>query len=82
MVVMTGRVTMLDLSRWADSGGSYRMVQRFSLNLSEFVDGCSQSMMEGVCSQKTLLFARDWLENGGETPLASASVYALQIALN
>src|ERR1700731_2325440 len=29
MVVMTGRVTMLGLSRWAGIGGSYRTVQRF-----------------------------------------------------
>jgi len=29
MVVMTGRVTMLGLSRWAGKGGSYRTVQRF-----------------------------------------------------
>ena len=29
MVVMTGRVTMLGLSRWAGQGGSYRTVQRF-----------------------------------------------------
>ena len=28
MVVMTGRVTMLGLSRWAGTGGSYRTVQR------------------------------------------------------
>jgi len=28
MVVMTGRVTMLGLSRWAGHGGSYRTVQR------------------------------------------------------
>jgi hypothetical protein len=27
--VMTGRVTMLGLSRWAGKGGSYRTVQRF-----------------------------------------------------
>src|SRR5262245_40128432 len=26
---MTGRVTMLGISRWAGSGGSYRTVQRF-----------------------------------------------------
>ena len=26
---MTGRVTMLGLSRWAEKGGSYRTVQRF-----------------------------------------------------
>ncbi len=29
MVVITGRVTMLGLSRWAGKGGSYRPVQRF-----------------------------------------------------
>ena len=29
MLSMTGRVTMLGLSRWTESGGSYRTVQRF-----------------------------------------------------
>jgi len=29
MSVMTGRVTMLGLSRWAGAGGSYRTIQRF-----------------------------------------------------
>jgi putative transposase len=29
MLVMTGRVTMLGLSRWAGQGGSYRTVRRF-----------------------------------------------------
>jgi hypothetical protein len=29
MLVMTGRVTMLGMSRWAGKGGSYRTVQRF-----------------------------------------------------
>src|SRR5262249_18380789 len=29
MLVMTGRVTMLGLSRWAGKGGSYRTGQRF-----------------------------------------------------
>ena len=29
MLVVTGRVTMLGLSRWAGKGGSYRTVQRF-----------------------------------------------------
>ena len=29
MLGMTGRVTMLGLSRWAGKGGSYRTVQRF-----------------------------------------------------
>jgi len=29
MLTMTGRVTMLNISRWAGEGGSYRSVQRF-----------------------------------------------------
>jgi len=29
MLSMTGRVTMLGVSRWAGPGGSYRTVQRF-----------------------------------------------------
>ena len=29
LLAMTGRVTMLGISRWADKGGSYRTVQRF-----------------------------------------------------
>lgn len=29
MLAMTGRVTMLGISRWAGPGGSYRTVQRF-----------------------------------------------------
>jgi hypothetical protein len=29
MLTMTGRVTMLGLSRWTERGGSYRTVQRF-----------------------------------------------------
>jgi hypothetical protein len=33
MLAMTGRVTMLSLSRWAGQGGSYRTVQRFFYTL-------------------------------------------------
>ena len=29
MLTMTGRVTMLGVSRWTDDGGSYRTIQRF-----------------------------------------------------
>src|SRR5664279_2492456 len=29
MLVMTGRITMLGLSRWTEKGGSYRSIQRF-----------------------------------------------------
>jgi putative transposase len=29
MLTMTGRATMLGISRWAGNGGSYRTIQRF-----------------------------------------------------
>ena len=29
LLAMTGRVTMLNISRWTGQGGSYRTVQRF-----------------------------------------------------
>jgi putative transposase len=29
VLAMTGRVTMLGISRWTEEGGSYRTVQRF-----------------------------------------------------
>jgi IS4 transposase len=29
MLAMSGRVTMLGISRWTEAGGSYRSVQRF-----------------------------------------------------
>ena len=29
LLTMTGRVTMLGLSRWTGQGGSYRTIQRF-----------------------------------------------------
>ena len=29
ILAMTGRVTMLGISRWAGNGGSYRTIQRF-----------------------------------------------------
>ena len=29
LLTMTGRVTMLSISRWTEKGGSYRTVQRF-----------------------------------------------------
>lgn len=29
MLAMTGRVTMLGISRWTEQGGSYRTIQRF-----------------------------------------------------
>jgi putative transposase len=29
MLAITGRITMLGLSRWTEKGGSYRTIQRF-----------------------------------------------------
>ena len=37
MIAMTGRVTMLGLSRWTEKGGSYRTVQRFFYTLIPWV---------------------------------------------
>ncbi len=37
MLSMTGRVTMLGVSRWAGSGGSYRTVQHFFPRQSQLV---------------------------------------------
>jgi len=46
MLVMTGRVTMLGLARWAGKGGSYRTVQRFfgvcpTFYTERFEQGCT-----------------------------------------
>ena len=73
--------------RGVPTQGTWQFCRKFwcvgaSLNLSKFVDGCSKSMMEGVCVQNTLLFSRDWIEIGEETHLVSGSVYALEIAIN
>ena len=35
LLAMTGRVTMLGISRWTDKGGSYRTVQRFFQTVPE-----------------------------------------------
>jgi hypothetical protein len=53
-----------------------------SLNLSEFVDGCSWSMHRGIRLYEALLFARDWLENDEEWHSVSARIYELQTAIN
>ena len=43
MLVMTGRVTMLGLSRWAGPGGRYRTIQRF------FATALPRAMLFWVC---------------------------------
>jgi hypothetical protein len=49
---------------------------------SEFVDGCSESINRGVRLSEALLFARDELKNDEEMHSVSASMYALQTAIN
>jgi hypothetical protein len=53
-----------------------------SLNLSEFVDGSSSSLGRELRFSETLLFSRDWPENGEERHSVSASIDELQIAIN
>jgi len=38
MLVITGRVSMLGLSRWTETGGSYRTIQRFYHSVLPWVD--------------------------------------------
>ena len=42
LLAMTGRVSMLNLSRWTSEGGSYRTIQRFfnPLSLGGVFTGC------------------------------------------
>jgi hypothetical protein len=56
--------------------------KRRSLNLSEFVVGWSWHMCVRVRLNEAPIFSRDWLENGEEMHSSSASVYALQTAIN
>lgn len=60
MIAMTGRVTMLGISRWAEEGGSYRTVQRFFYTVIPW----AQIMWSFFCrhfldSQDTYLLAGD-----------------------
>ena len=45
MLAMTGRVTMLGISRWAGAGGSYRTIQRFFHTAIPWAD-----ILSGKCS--------------------------------
>lgn len=38
LLTMTGRITMLGISRWTEKGGSYRTIQRF---FAKKIDWCS-----------------------------------------
>lgn len=53
-----------------------------SLNLSECVDGYSESIMRGVRCHESRLFGRDWLENDEQMGRDSARIDALQTVIN
>ena len=38
MLSMTGRITMLSISRWTEKGGSYRTLQRFFESKTNWLD--------------------------------------------
>ena len=53
LLAMTGRVTMLGLSRWAGKGGSYRTIQRFSVVSLNSRDGAHPNSRTGAPSPAT-----------------------------
>ena len=74
MLVMTGRVTMLGLSRWAGQGGSYRTVQRFfstGAPVGHAVLGVLSSACLPVQRRSTCWWAmKSWPPKRGNTPMA------------
>jgi len=67
MIAMTGRVTMLGLSRWAGKGGSYRTIQRF------FYSSIPWSQVFWLFFQKQLLDEEDtYLLAGDECVVTKA----------
>jgi putative transposase len=61
VLAMTGRVTMLGLSRWTEKGGSYRTVQRF------FGEKIEWSMLRWQLVKQHLNGAKGvWLLTGDE----------------
>jgi len=74
MLSMTGRVTMLGLSRWADKGGSYRTIQRF------YNQTINWSKLNWLLIQQRLLKEDDTLLLGGDETIvtkAGQSTYGL-----
>jgi DDE superfamily endonuclease len=53
MIAMTGRVTMLGISRWAEKGGSYRTVQRFFYTVIPGRRYCGRSFVGTFWTAKT-----------------------------
>ncbi len=61
VLAMTGRVTLLGLSRWAEKGGSYRTVQRFFGEKIEWPTLRWQLIKQNVAGAKGV-----WLMTGDE----------------
>ena len=53
MLVISGRITMLGLSRWTEKGGSYRTIQRF------YHSGLSWKAIQWLFFRKRLLKPED-----------------------
>ena len=73
LLVMTGRVTMLGISRWAGQGGSYRTVQRFFSQALPWamLFWCSFVSISTVLLRSTCWWAmKSWPPKRVNTPMA------------
>ena len=59
MFCMTGRVTMLGISRWAGKGGSYRTIQRFFLKTISWEKLNWQLVRNQIQNMDRVIFAGD-----------------------
>ncbi len=66
MLPMTGRVTMLGISRWTDKGGSYRTIQRF------FNSSISWLKVNWLILQHTISDKGEYLLAGDETAVTKS----------
>ena len=55
ILAMTGRVTMLGISRWTEKGGSYRTVQRFFDSKIDWDDG-DRELEKSMAAQKLMVW--------------------------
>ena len=67
MLAMTGRVTMLGISRWTEKGGSYRTIQRF------FNSSIGWAKVNWIFIRHHLLDRQDTILLGGDESVATKS---------
>ena len=67
MLAMTGRVTMLGISRWTEKGGSYRTIQRF------FYSSIGWAKVNWIFIRHHLLDRQDTILLGGDESVATKS---------